>query len=77
MRSGKWCAYLLVDDGNAANELPVIDGAVGFDVGLEHYIVDSERQRAREPISSEASAQEAQERAKGAVKKKNRKQEQG
>ena len=49
MRSGKRCAYLLVDDGNDANELPVIDGAVGFDVGLEHYIIDSERNEVENP----------------------------
>lgn len=40
--SGNWYAYLLVDDGKGGPELSVIRSAVGLDVGLEHYSVDSE-----------------------------------
>ena len=47
--SGKWFAYLLVDDGNGTNELPVIHDAVGIDVGLEYYAVDSDGQEVENP----------------------------
>lgn len=49
MPSGKWFAYLLVDDGNRTNELAVIDSAVGIDVGLEHYAVDSDGNEVENP----------------------------
>jgi putative transposase len=42
MPSGKWYAYLLVDYGAGAEELTVIHDAVGIDVGLTPYAVDSD-----------------------------------
>ncbi len=41
MPSGKWFAYLLVDYDRGADELTIVEKAVGIDVGLEHYAVDS------------------------------------
>jgi putative transposase len=50
MPSGKWFAYLLVDDGRGpGDELRIIDNAVGIDVGLEHFIVDSEGNEVENP----------------------------
>jgi putative transposase len=50
MSSGKWFAYLLVDDGcNPFNELKIIDKAVGIDVGLEHFAVDSDGNEVENP----------------------------
>ena len=40
--SGDWYAYLIVDDGKGKNEKTYVERAVGLDVGLEHYVVDSE-----------------------------------
>ncbi len=40
--SGKWYACLLVDDGESAEVITVIDKAVGIDVGLESFVVDSD-----------------------------------
>jgi putative transposase len=40
--SGKWYAYLLVDNGKGEPEQTVIESAVGLDVGLRHYTVDSD-----------------------------------
>jgi putative transposase len=37
-----WFAYLLVDNGQCSSEPTAIDSAVGIDVGLEHYAVDSD-----------------------------------
>ena len=42
MPSGKWFAYLLVDDGPGTSELTMISNTVGLDVGLENYVVDSD-----------------------------------
>ena len=50
MPSGKWLAYLLVDDGRGpCNELRIIDKAVGIDVGLEHYAFDSDGNEVENP----------------------------
>jgi putative transposase len=40
--SGKWYAYIIVDNGSMEFEPVDIENAVGLDVGLEHYIVDSD-----------------------------------
>ncbi len=42
MPSGKWYMYILVDDSDGNDKLTVIDKTVGIDVGLEHFIVDSD-----------------------------------
>jgi putative transposase len=42
MPSGKWYAYVLIDDGKCEDKLDTINNAVGIDVGLEHYAVDSD-----------------------------------
>jgi putative transposase len=42
MPSGKWYAYILIDDGRGEDKLDIIENAVGIDVGLEHYAVDSD-----------------------------------
>jgi len=49
MPSGKWYALLLVDDGSGAGELTIIGKAVGLDVGLEHYVVDSDGTEVENP----------------------------
>jgi putative transposase len=49
MPSGKWFAYLLVDNGTGAEELTVIHDAAGIDVGLEHYAVDSDGNEVENP----------------------------
>ncbi len=41
MPSGKWYAYIIVDNGSSDFDIIDIEKAVGLDVGLEHYIVDS------------------------------------
>ncbi len=46
--SGKWYAYLLVDD-KKADEIMFINKAVGIDVGLERYTVDSDGQEVENP----------------------------
>ena len=42
MPSGKWYAYIIVDNGSSDFELTEVETAVGLDVGLTSYIVDSE-----------------------------------
>ncbi|MBI0584709.1 MAG: transposase [Methanomassiliicoccus sp.] len=42
MPSGEWYALMAVDDGQGGNTVTFIERAVGIDVGLEHYLVDSE-----------------------------------
>ena len=42
MPSGKWYMYILVDDSDGNDKLTVIDKTVGIDLGLEHFIVDSD-----------------------------------
>ena len=49
MPSGKWFACLSVDDGRGSRELMVIHDAVGIDVGLEHYAVDSDGNEVENP----------------------------
>ncbi len=49
MPSGKWFTYLLVDDGRGLRDFAVIDSAVGIDVGLEHYAVDSDGNEVENP----------------------------
>jgi len=49
MPSGKWYAFLLVDDGNGPSDLTIIDSAVGIDVGIEHYAVDSDGNEVENP----------------------------
>jgi putative transposase len=50
MPSGKWFAYLLVEDGRGpGDELRIIDNAVGIDVGLEHYTVGSDGNEVENP----------------------------
>jgi putative transposase len=49
MPSGKWFAYLLVDNGTGPSTLMVIDRSVGLDVGLEHYAVDSDGNEVENP----------------------------
>jgi putative transposase len=49
MPSGKWFAYLLVDNGTGPSTLTVIDSSVGIDVGLEHYAVDSDGNEVENP----------------------------
>ena len=61
--SGKWYAYLLVDNGGSADELTVIDRAVGIDVGLEHYAVDSDGNEVENPRHLKQDAEEATQRA--------------
>jgi len=47
--SGKWFACLLVDDGRDPRDSVIIDSAVGIDVGLEHYAVDSDGNEVENP----------------------------
>ena len=49
MPSGKWYAYIIVDDGRGVPELSVIDDTVGLDVGLTSYIVDSDDHEVENP----------------------------
>ena len=42
MPSGEWFACIVVDDGMKDDEITFIEKAVGIDVGLEHYVVDSD-----------------------------------
>jgi putative transposase len=49
MPSGKWFAYLLVDDGRGPSVPMIVDNAVGIDVGLEHYAVDSDSNEVENP----------------------------
>jgi putative transposase len=51
MPSGRWFAYLLVDDGRNADELTLIDKAVGIDVGLDHYLVCTDGNEVENPRS--------------------------
>jgi putative transposase len=48
-RSGKWYAYFLVDDGYAQDTFHALDEPVGIDVGLEHYLVDSDGNEVENP----------------------------
>jgi len=47
--SGKWYAYISVDDGKGEPKMTVIENAVGLDVGLEHYTVDSNGDEVENP----------------------------
>lgn len=49
MPSGKWYAHMSVDDGKGEPKLTVIENAVGLDVGLEHYTVDSNGDEVENP----------------------------
>jgi putative transposase len=42
MPSGKWYTYIIVDNGSKDFELTDVEAAVGLDVGLMSYIVDSD-----------------------------------
>ena len=42
MPSGEWYALLAADDGKGEDQITFIEKAVGIDVGLEHYTVDSD-----------------------------------
>jgi putative transposase len=48
MPSGRWFACLLVDNG-AGDEVTVIGDAIGLDVGLEHFAVDSDGHEVENP----------------------------
>lgn len=50
MPSGKWFAYLLVDDGREdSREMTALDKSIGIDVGLKHYVVDSDGNEVENP----------------------------
>ena len=49
MPSGKWYAYIVVDNGSNAFEPVDIVSAVGIDVGLEQYLVDSDGTEVENP----------------------------
>ena len=49
MPSDKWYAYIIVDNGSMDFELINVETAVGLDVGLEHYIVDSDGNEVENP----------------------------
>ena len=49
MPSGKWYAYIIVDDGSSDFELLDVETAVGLDVGLTSYIVDSDGHEVENP----------------------------
>ena len=49
MPSGKWYAYIIVDNGSSDFELLDIEIAVGLDVGLTSYIVDSDGHEVENP----------------------------
>jgi putative transposase len=49
MPSGKWYAYLIVDNGSSNFEPVDIEKAVGLDVGLTSYIVDSDGNEIENP----------------------------
>ena len=49
MPSGKWYAYIIVDNGSKEFEPVDIENAVGLDVGLENYIVDSDGNEVENP----------------------------
>ena len=49
MPSGKWYAYIIVDNGSSDFELIDIETAVGLDVGLTSYIVDSDGHEVENP----------------------------
>ena len=42
MPSGKWYAYIIVDNGSTDFDICEVETAVGLDVGLTSYIVDSD-----------------------------------
>ncbi len=48
MPSGRWSAYLLVDNGTG-DEVTVIGDAIGLDVGLEYFAVDSDGHEVENP----------------------------
>ncbi len=49
MPSGKWYAYIIVDNGSRDFELTEVETAVGLDVGLASYIVDSDGHEVENP----------------------------
>ncbi len=49
MPSGKWHAYIIVDNGSSDFELPEVETAVGLDVGLTSYAVDSDGHEVENP----------------------------
>ncbi len=49
MPSGKWYAYIIVDNGSKEYESLDVENAVGLDVGLELYIVDSDGNEVENP----------------------------
>ena len=49
MPSGKWYAYIIVDNGSKDFELTDVEAAVGLDVGLTSYIVDSDGHEVENP----------------------------
>ncbi len=49
MPSGKWYAYIIVDNGSSDFDLIDIKTAVGLDVGLTSYIVDSDGHEVENP----------------------------
>ncbi len=49
MPSGKWYALLQVDDGKGSSRRTIIDSAVGLDVGLTCYAVDSDGDEVENP----------------------------
>jgi putative transposase len=49
MPSGKWYAYIIVDNGSSDFELIDVETAVGLDVGLTSYIMDSDGHEVENP----------------------------
>jgi putative transposase len=49
MPSGKWYAYIIVDNGSKDFDLTEVESAVGLDVGLTSYIVDSDGHEIENP----------------------------
>ena len=47
--SGEWYAFIVVDDGKDIPMLNIIENAVGIDVGLTSYIVDSNGHEVENP----------------------------
>jgi putative transposase len=49
MPSGKWYAYIIVDNGLKEFKSFDVETAIGLDFGLEHYIVDSDGHEVENP----------------------------
>jgi putative transposase len=69
--SGKWCAWGSVESENGPEQKP-IQKAVGLDVGLEHFLTDSDGKQIENPHHLKKNSKEIEEKAEKTIEKRKR-----